>query len=88
LRDLFIKGVYNETYEVPTDGGPKCAAETTLGFKYMSGLLVLPFQLVIVLIGISYIARHHEKKKQLLEKTKRGLNPSILEYMQGILCFA
>lgn len=34
IRDLFLGGVYNDTYEVASDGGPKCATESTFGFKY------------------------------------------------------
>ena len=41
IRDTFIKGVYNETYETPFDGGPKCAGESFLGFKLVLSLLLV-----------------------------------------------
>lgn len=43
--------------------------------------------LVCLWIGATYIARNHETKKRLLIKSGRGIYPSILEYLQGILCF-
>ena len=41
IRDAFLQGVYNDTYEFLTDGGPKCASESTLGFKYVLNILIV-----------------------------------------------
>jgi len=59
IRDLFLQGVYNSTYEVITDGGPKCASESTVGFKYASNLLLLPMHLYLLWVGARYVVNHH-----------------------------
>lgn len=47
VREAFIGGVYNETYETLFDGGPKCASESPIGFKLILNLILvsptLPF---------------------------------------------
>ncbi len=58
LRDLFLGGVYNDTYEVWTDGGPNCAMQSTLGFKYTLSLMHLPFELCVIYFGARFIGRH------------------------------
>ena len=63
IRDLFLGGVYNSTYEVLSDGGPTCYRESTLGFKFLAALVLLPWHLYVLNLGVSYIARHHEAKK-------------------------
>jgi hypothetical protein len=87
LRDLFLRGVYNETYEKLTDGGPKCSSESTFGFKYALNQILLVPELFIVYYGVSHIARHYESKRTHLIKNGRGLNPSFIEYLQGLICF-
>lgn len=86
-RDLFLGGVYNDTYEVRTDGGPKCSQESTLGLKYLLSMIQIPVHIIILYYGTAYLARNFQDKKNYLIKTGRGLNPSILEVLQGILCF-
>lgn len=60
MRELFLAGVYNETYEVRTDGGPICASETTLGFKYASNMILAPIHITMLIIGAKYLARTFE----------------------------
>ena len=48
VRDLFLQGVYNETYQELTDGGPLCAQESTFGFKYILNLILLPYHLLVI----------------------------------------
>ena len=80
-RDLFLAGVYNETYEVRTDGGPKCSEESTLGFKFTLCMIQLPLHIVILWYGTRYLAKNYKDKKHYLIKTGRGLNPSIPEIL-------
>lgn len=85
-RDLLVAGVYNDTFEIKTDGGPKCASDSTFGFKYVTSLILLPFQLYILYLGIDYVAKHHDIKVKHLYKIRRGLTPYWFEYIQGIVC--
>jgi hypothetical protein len=87
IRDLFLGGVYNVCYEIWIDGGPYCASESTFGFKYFMGLLHLPMHLILLYFCLKYVATHHELKKNYLLKSGRGLYPSLIEKMQGLLCF-
>ena len=87
IRDLFLGGVYNDTYQALTDGGPNCAAESTLGFKYGLSQILLILQIFIIYQGVKHISKHHDAKVNYLIKSGRGLNPSFVEYLQGILCF-
>lgn len=48
IRDIFLGGVYNDTYEVLTDGGYNCFLESSLGFK-----TVLIYLLVYIFLNIS-----------------------------------
>ena len=50
-------------------------------------MIQLPVHLVILWYGTRYLANNYKNKKNYLIKTGRGLNPSILELFQGILCF-
>ena len=75
-----MSGVYNSSYEVATDGGPKCASESTFGFKYALNQILLIIELIIVYKGVTHIVRHFETKKNYLIKSGRGLNPSLIEY--------
>ena len=87
IRDLILGGVYNDTYQAMTDGGPICSQESTLGFKYgLTQILLLP-ELFVIYYGVKHIAKHHEAKKNYLIKSGRGLNPSVIEYLQGLICF-
>ena len=87
IRELFTYGVYNEHYHNPLDGGPVCASESTFGFKAIITLILLPLHIYGVSYGVSYISRLHEQKKAFLIKSGRGLAPSFVEYVQGIMCF-
>jgi hypothetical protein len=66
---------------VRTDGGPICASETTLGFKYTSSLLLLPLHITMLVIGARYLAKTYETKLSHLINSGRGINPSIMEYL-------
>jgi hypothetical protein len=72
--------VYNETFEMWTEGGPTCAKESLLGFKYMINLIVLPVHMIAAYYGSRYIARFHQRKLDYLRKSGRGIYPSFLEY--------
>lgn len=48
--------------------------------------MLLPLQIAVLLAGVRYVKTHHEAKRNYLIKTGRGLNPSIIEYMQGLMC--
>jgi hypothetical protein len=41
IRNIFLQGVYNDTYEELTDGGPRCASESTFGFKMMLNFILV-----------------------------------------------
>ena len=87
IRDLFLGGVYNESYQAMTDGGPTCAEESTLAFKYgITQLLLIP-ELLIIYHGVKHISKHHDAKKNYLIKSGRGLAPSYIEYLQAFICF-
>lgn len=41
LRNEFLEGVYNDTYETLFNGGPKCYSESPLGFKMALNLILV-----------------------------------------------
>lgn len=41
IRKTFLQGVYNDTYETLTDGGPICAGESTIGFKMVLNYILV-----------------------------------------------
>ena len=47
LRDYFLLGVWNSTYEERFNGGPICSRESTFGFKF-AVILVLVSPLIIL----------------------------------------
>ncbi len=36
-----MQGVYNDTWEIETNGGPHCASESTVGHKFMLNLVLV-----------------------------------------------
>lgn len=36
-----LSGVYNSTYEMRFDGGPKCAAESSFQFKFIINMILV-----------------------------------------------
>ena len=87
IRDKLLGGVYNSTYEVQTDGGPKCASESTFEFKYCVNLMLFPLHALVIFLGMRQVYFYHSKKLDWLKKSGRGVNPGLLEIMQGLLCF-
>ena len=41
IRDTFLGGVYNETYQTLFDGGEACASESSPGYKMVINLILV-----------------------------------------------
>jgi hypothetical protein len=80
IRDVLLKGVYNDTFAIMYNGGPEWAKESTLGFKYMLSLRLIPW----------YIAGAYMFYRFLKTADARNSirpHPSMLERLMGIIWF-
>lgn len=60
IRDKFLQGVYNESYETLFNGGPSCYNESLLGFK-------------IILSTILVSQRHNKSHLEYTQKYNREI---------------
>jgi hypothetical protein len=54
----------------------------------MVNFLVLPHNLFFMYLGFAYIRDTYPKRAEFLKKSGRGLNPSWLEVVMAMFCFA
>ena len=80
IRDMFLQGVYNDTFEVDYNGGPKCASESTFTFKCWMIARLIPWYIFGSYMLIKFIKGHSKRKA-------RYIDPSIMERIMGIICF-
>lgn len=80
VRDIFLKGVYNETFEVLYNGGPECAKESSLEFKFWLTLRLVPWYLIGAFVFYKFMKSADERKSI-------SPVPSILERLMGLVCF-
>jgi hypothetical protein len=81
FRDIFLAGVYNNTYEVLYNGGPSCASESTFIFKLMMTLRLIPWYIIGAYFLFSFI-------KTANKRVTNKVEPSLFERLTGIICFA
>ena len=63
LRDYFLLGVYNSTYEADFNGGPHCSKESTIGFKLGVTISLLPYHLLFIYWAAKFLGNHNERVK-------------------------
>ena len=44
--NVWLSGVYNETYEQKFDGGPECASESDFRFKVLVTIALVSFRVI------------------------------------------
>jgi hypothetical protein len=80
VRDIFLQGVYNETFSIMHNGGPECAEESTLEFKAWLNLRLVPWYIAGVYIFYRFV------KTTDTRKTIK-VYPSLVEKIMGLVCF-
>eukprot|EP00347_Sterkiella_histriomuscorum_P003746 403363105 len=85
VRNKFLLGVYNETYETLFNGGQQCYEESQLGFKIVLIAILLPFHLYYFYYGMKTLVAVADARRLQLQLHKRNLNPTMIEVLQGLL---
>lgn len=84
FRDHYYGGIYSDTYEEFSDGGPKCAASMTTEFRISFSALS-----AIINITIIYFTWNRIKNSRELDlKLVKNLKPCLAEKLIGLSCFA
>lgn len=80
VRDVFLKGVYNETFAYMFNGGPECAKESTLEFKFTTSLTLLPWYCFGAYWFYKFITSADHRKSITP-------HPNLLEKLTGYICY-
>ncbi|KAL4492477.1 hypothetical protein ABPG72_005612 [Tetrahymena utriculariae] len=84
FKTYYYGGIYSDTYEEFSDGGPKCAAAMENQFRITVSAISATINCLIIYLAWNKIKNSRELDLKLV----KNLKPSLFEKCIGFLCFA